>query len=579
MGDAAKQWNKAVEDPSALMDLRARIENVAPVRAQSELTADNEQLKMDAAFAANAYGMADKDRAVAMAASNLLRAKLEKWESIFSESDPKKVREYHQDLVAMKNAATRAARRANQQLRDLWRDVDAVRSDELTNRIAELETERDELAKTDITRRDRMTRLEYDLRSERLVTSELTKRIAELEQEVERLRAAMASQNDEITQVLGKALGYTWYRDDPANFPAATEADGVCVGEHVAETIASEAASRIAMLQAELAKAPRWVPVDDCVESEMECTYHLVHGTIQGCSGEEPFIYREAYYEQGAWIAGGTPICVTHVLANLNPPDVATNEGPNRLREMASREDNGCGSVGGLVGRVKADEAQGATEPPRYACQTCSDTGCAVDPRKPMVESSADCLVPCRRCNGKQLMECPACSNPEGEPQMDALEKRQEDVRGYRGVDSMTALGNKTNEQCRQSTPRDAVIPDALGIRDVVKAACDRGKEQPQCLDMLGQDVVSSDVLWDTKCKILEKRPVLDAGDYEQCVRCPRPGEAPRNFDGWQAMCIAMQKSGAKFQMSHSRRDKDLSFIYPVARYVRSPDCTWKGPK
>lgn len=171
-----------------------------------------------------------------------------------------------------------------------------------------------------------------DLKRERDVLREwqrnalaVTKRQAEtikaLEEEIERLRVAMASRNDEITQALGKALGYAWYRDDPANFPGATEADGVCVGEHVAETIAHEAANRIATLLAELAKAPQWVPVDDCVESEMECTYQVVHGTIQSCLGVKPFIYREAYYEQGEWSAGGMPVCVTHVLANLNPPN------------------------------------------------------------------------------------------------------------------------------------------------------------------------------------------------------------------------------------------------------------------
>lgn len=54
----------------------------------------------------------------------------------------------------------------------------------------------------------------------------------------------------EIKQVLGKALGnYPWYKDDQKNFPSATDADGVCVGEHVAETIAEEAADVIVHLK------------------------------------------------------------------------------------------------------------------------------------------------------------------------------------------------------------------------------------------------------------------------------------------------------------------------------------------
>lgn len=50
----------------------------------------------------------------------------------------------------------------------------------------------------------------------------------------------------EVEQTLGKALGYPWFKDDPKNFPDATEEDGVCVGEHVPETIALEAANEMA---------------------------------------------------------------------------------------------------------------------------------------------------------------------------------------------------------------------------------------------------------------------------------------------------------------------------------------------
>lgn len=74
----------------------------------------------------------------------------------------------------------------------------------------------------------------------------------EREKEMERLIArnkklevTCSKMNEEICQILGKALGYPWPKDDPKNFPGATEADGVCVGEHVAESIAEEAARRI----------------------------------------------------------------------------------------------------------------------------------------------------------------------------------------------------------------------------------------------------------------------------------------------------------------------------------------------
>jgi len=53
----------------------------------------------------------------------------------------------------------------------------------------------------------------------------------------------------EVEQRLGKALGYPWYKDDLQNFPDATEADGVCVGDHVPESIAAAAANRIRKLE------------------------------------------------------------------------------------------------------------------------------------------------------------------------------------------------------------------------------------------------------------------------------------------------------------------------------------------
>ena len=57
--------------------------------------------------------------------------------------------------------------------------------------------------------------------------------------EVSRLRDALSRTNDEISQTLGKALGYPRFSDDQKNFPGAT-GDDVCVGEHVAETLAMD---------------------------------------------------------------------------------------------------------------------------------------------------------------------------------------------------------------------------------------------------------------------------------------------------------------------------------------------------
>jgi len=53
----------------------------------------------------------------------------------------------------------------------------------------------------------------------------------------------------EIEQICGKVLDYPWYKNDQENFPGSTEVDGVCVGEHIAETIASELARKYTELK------------------------------------------------------------------------------------------------------------------------------------------------------------------------------------------------------------------------------------------------------------------------------------------------------------------------------------------
>jgi hypothetical protein len=59
---------------------------------------------------------------------------------------------------------------------------------------------------------------------------------------------------DACQQLAGKALGYPWFKDDPKNFPEATEADGVCIGEHADDTIVEELAKRYSELEAENAR-------------------------------------------------------------------------------------------------------------------------------------------------------------------------------------------------------------------------------------------------------------------------------------------------------------------------------------
>lgn len=60
---------------------------------------------------------------------------------------------------------------------------------------------------------------------------------------------------EKIEQILGKALGYPWYKDEPDIFPNATEADGVCVGIETAWSLAMLAADKIKELEDKLKNA------------------------------------------------------------------------------------------------------------------------------------------------------------------------------------------------------------------------------------------------------------------------------------------------------------------------------------
>lgn len=65
------------------------------------------------------------------------------------------------------------------------------------------------------------------------------------------LRQKVIAEFHDIEQTLGSALGYPRYCDDQKNFPGAEPKDGVCVGDHVAATLAQEAAATIHRLRAE----------------------------------------------------------------------------------------------------------------------------------------------------------------------------------------------------------------------------------------------------------------------------------------------------------------------------------------
>lgn len=76
----------------------------------------------------------------------------------------------------------------------------------------------------------------------------------------------------QIEQILGKALGYPWYKDDLKNFPDATEADGVCIGAETAWSLAMIAADKIKQLEEKNTKLSKRHPTKE----EALAQYHFI---------------------------------------------------------------------------------------------------------------------------------------------------------------------------------------------------------------------------------------------------------------------------------------------------------------
>jgi hypothetical protein len=88
--------------------------------------------------------------------------------------------------------------------------------------------------------------------SERISTiADLIAEVERLTGELSLLKVGYSLDNDDVCQTLGRVLGYPWFKDDQVNFPGATVDNGVCVGDHVAPSIAAEAATVIATLRVE----------------------------------------------------------------------------------------------------------------------------------------------------------------------------------------------------------------------------------------------------------------------------------------------------------------------------------------
>lgn len=80
--------------------------------------------------------------------------------------------------------------------------------------------------------------------------SDLLAALADAERERGHYRDAGIRTFHEVEQVLGKALGYPSY--GPEMFPDGKPNGSVCVGEHVPESLADEAAARIKKLEQQI---------------------------------------------------------------------------------------------------------------------------------------------------------------------------------------------------------------------------------------------------------------------------------------------------------------------------------------
>lgn len=127
-------------------------------------------------------------------------------------------------------------------------------------------------------------------------------KLAEREATIADFKQASAKENDEICQLLGKAMGYPWFKDDQKNFPGSTEEHGVCVGEHVAVTLAMEAEKTIAEQGAKLAAATRYQFGNVTIRYESDVKKWMVWNGFESLSDDWLDSFDEAY--QAALAAG-----------------------------------------------------------------------------------------------------------------------------------------------------------------------------------------------------------------------------------------------------------------------------------
>jgi methionine aminopeptidase len=87
--------------------------------------------------------------------------------------------------------------------------------------------------------------IEYNQETRNMTRSKLLEDYGYIIDNLREKERRMNTEFHNIEQILGAALGFPWFKDDQKNFPNATEADGVCVGDHTAWSLALMAADKI----------------------------------------------------------------------------------------------------------------------------------------------------------------------------------------------------------------------------------------------------------------------------------------------------------------------------------------------
>lgn len=88
------------------------------------------------------------------------------------------------------------------------------------------------------------------------------------------LRHVMVVGEHDIEQILGRALGMPRFCDDQKNWPGATDAAGVCVGEHTAVTLAMTARDELRSRTRDIAN----------LRGKIEAAKAVLQAMVRGCA-------------------------------------------------------------------------------------------------------------------------------------------------------------------------------------------------------------------------------------------------------------------------------------------------------